>query len=452
MSVTILGAGLAGISSSWHYGHENCVLFEKSIFHGGHASTETRFGFTYDHGPHVSFTKHDYVRELFAVNTNGQFAEYPVRTRNFYQGSWIEHPAQAHLWQVPEIIRKQCADEMTAAATRDAQASENYADWLFQAYGPTFARTFPFAYTRKYWTVEPELLTVDWLGPRMPKLSLNEIHAGLIPETYQNLHYITQIRYPQHGGYQSFFEPMATHARIQLGQEIVSIDLAAKRLWFADGGYHDYTKLVSTLPLPDFINRCQDVPSHVRHAASLLDCSQLLLVDVFAPHLQKIPGHWFYVYDEDKWSTRIHILERLASSNSPSGWTGVQSEVYFSKHKPLTKKPQQIADEVAEELVTMGFVDAELLANGSCHVQWRWSPYANVIFTHARKDALNCIWEWLGMHGLERESDDLNAFSNWPGEIVSGDLVMAGRFAQWKYFWTDDCILRGLQIAKSSSI
>lgn len=94
----------------------------------------------------------------------------------------------------------------------------------------------------------------------------------------------------------------------------------------------------------------------------------------------------------------------------------------------------------------------ELLANGSCHVQWRWSPYANVIFTHARKDALNCIWEWLGMHGLERESDDLNAFSNWPGEIVSGDLVMAGRFAQWKYFWTDDCILRGLQIAKSSSI
>jgi len=449
MNTTILGAGLAGISTSWHLGHKNCILFEKSATYGGHAGSEKRFGFTYDHGPHVSFTKHNYVRELFASNTTGQFCEYPVRTRNFYQGSWIEHPAQAHLWQIPEKMRKTCADEMTVAATQEGIKCDNYAEWLIHAYGPTFAKTFPFAYTRKYWTVEPDMLTVDWLGPRMPKLNLNEIKAGLIPETYQNLHYITQIRYPQYGGYQSFFEPMTAQAKIKLGHEIVSIDLSEKRLWFANGSCHAYSKLISTLPLPDFINRCQNVPCEVREAAALLDCSQLLLVDVFAPHHQNVPGHWFYVYDEDKWSTRIHVLERLASANSPSGWTGIQSEVYFSKHKPLTCSPQRIANEVAKELASMGFVDSDLLESGACHVHWRWSPYANVIFTHARRDALNSIWEWLRQHGLEREPDDLDAMSMWPGESVSGDLVMAGRFAQWKYFWTDDCILRGQQIANS---
>lgn len=109
MKTTVLGAGLAGISASWHIGHENCVIFEKSLKYGGHAGSESKFGFTYDHGPHVSFTKHAYVRELFEKNTNGKFEEYPVRTRNYYQGSWIEHPAQAHLWQVPEPIRDRCA-------------------------------------------------------------------------------------------------------------------------------------------------------------------------------------------------------------------------------------------------------------------------------------------------------------------------------------------------------
>jgi len=28
-----------------------------------------------------------------------------------------------------------------------------------------------------------------------------------------------------------------------------------------------------------------------------------------------------------------------------------------------------------------------------------------------------------------------------------GQLILAGRFAQWKYYWSDDCVLRGKFIA-----
>ena len=35
-----------------------------------------------------------------------------------------------------------------------------------------------------------------------------------------------------------------------------------------------------------------------------------------------------------------------------------------------------------------------------------------------------------------------------PGNsLLAGRLMLAGRFAQWKYFWTDDCVLRGRQLA-----
>jgi hypothetical protein len=28
-----------------------------------------------------------------------------------------------------------------------------------------------------------------------------------------------------------------------------------------------------------------------------------------------------------------------------------------------------------------------------------------------------------------------------------GNIILAGRFAQWKYYWTDDCVMRGKYIA-----
>ena len=59
--VVILGAGLAGLSASYHLGHENCQIFEQHTFAGGHIHSEHREGFTWDVGPHVSFTKHAYV-------------------------------------------------------------------------------------------------------------------------------------------------------------------------------------------------------------------------------------------------------------------------------------------------------------------------------------------------------------------------------------------------------
>jgi hypothetical protein len=45
---------------------------------------------------------------------------------------------------------------------------------------------------------------------------------------------------------------------------------------------------------------------------------------------------------------------------------------------------------------------------------------------------------------LCRETDDLDPATDWAKATQpTGALIMAGRFAQWKYFWTDDCVLRG---------
>jgi hypothetical protein len=158
-----------------------------------------------------------------------------------------------------------------------------------------------------------------------------------------------------------------------------------------------------------------------------------------------------YVYDEDKYSTRINCTELLSPGNAPAAHTGVQVEVYFSRHKPLDTSPDVIGDRVKSELTEMGLLDRHWLDQGKVGHTISYAPWANVIFDHTTRPALDAIWNCLAQHGLQREQDDLHPLTDWTSKEQSakGSLVMAGRFGQWKYFWTDDCVLRGLNISST---
>jgi len=447
----VLGAGLAGISASYHIGHQKCMVLEKKPHSFGHVHSILRDGFTWDEGPHVSFTKHEYVRKLFAESVWEEYEEYPVRTVNYYQGQWIDHPAQSNLYQLADPLRTECLDSFLASRSNAGNAScANYKNWLEQAFGPVFASTFPAAYTRKYWTVEPELLTTDWVGERVFLPKVEEVVAGAKRPLERQTHYITHVRYPKKGGYESFVRKMASGMQVTHNAEVKQIDLTRKMVHLAKGTTIEYSRLINTIPLPEFIRRCTGVPSHVLEAAEALSCSRLLLVNVTAPHSTQIDGNWFYIYDEDKYSTRINCTECLSPWNAPEGHTGIQVEVYFSKYKSMSDSPEAIAKAVVDELCEMGFLRPELLQNGMNDIQafTQEVPWANVIFDHPRRDSLNTIWTWLCGFGLEREAGDIEPTSDW-GQAKSqrGSITMVGRFAQWKYFWTDDCVLRGRAIA-----
>jgi protoporphyrinogen oxidase len=152
VDIAILGAGLAGLSTSYHLGHEDAVVFESKDHYGGHVYSEARDGFTWDDGPHISFTMNEYVKELFSESVGGEFEELNIRAINWYQGNWITHPAQTSLWQVPEPLRSQCLESFLQTSEKEPTTPKNYEEWLHQTMGPVFADNFPAAYTRKYWT------------------------------------------------------------------------------------------------------------------------------------------------------------------------------------------------------------------------------------------------------------------------------------------------------------
>ncbi|GAB4244260.1 MAG: NAD(P)/FAD-dependent oxidoreductase [Candidatus Methylacidiphilales bacterium] len=452
----ILGGGLAGLSCSYHLGHEKCRILEAKSHAFGHIHSTVREGFTWDEGPHVSFTSSQYVRDLFAKNVREGFEEYSVRVRNFFGGHWIDHPAQSNLYQIPEPLRQQCLDSLIEARKNQPDHLQNYQQWIDYAFGKVFAREFPMPYTEKYWTVSPEKLGIDWIGARVFFPTIEEVCAGASGPLDRSTHYISKVRYPTRGGYQSFAEFMLPGAEIELSTHIIGVSLRNKIVKYrnSEGAAEviPYDHLIVTIPLPQFVHICEEANDYVKEAAEQLRCTQVTLVNVTAPHPPLIDGNWFYVYDRDKLAVRIHLTERLSPNNAPSGCTGLQVEVYHSPWKPLSISGIELELRIKKELVEMGFIDPARCSSGWGDIRSHSVnvPWANVVFDHERRAALETIWRFFEPFGLVRESDDLEPFTDWSSEqpgAKAGPLMFAGRFGQWRYFWSDDCVLRGKQIS-----
>jgi len=445
--ITILGAGASGLSCSFHLGHQNCDIFERNSFSGGHIYSHNRDGCIWDEGPHVSFTQHQYVKDLFEESVEGNFLEYEVNLSNYYKGNWIPHPAQSNLWAFPQSIRKSCLDDFLKSREKieSKKKPANYLDWIEEAFGKTFANTFTAIYTDKYWTCNPSQLATDWVGNRVFYPDIETVKKGYISQPDRSSHYVKKVRYPSKGGYVNFLNKFRNNAKIHFNHEVEFIDFEEKFIKFKNGKQHQYERLISTLPITELIKAAIKVPNKVMSAVKRLRCSSVLLVNVTANHDPLKPFHWLYVYDKDKISTRINHIDLLSPNNTPIGKTGIQVEVYSSPYRPFNISHQDICKRVVQELQEMGLIKKPETA----HTQF--VQYANVIFDHERREAQECVLTWLEQFGLKREKDDLDPMTDWQTQdsIKLGQLVLAGRFAQWKYFWSDDCILRGKFIGKN---
>lgn len=424
-SVAVLGAGMAGMAAGQRLADAgvSVQVFEAEDDWGGHTRSFERDGFVFDDGPHVSFTNDETVRNVFTEGA-GDVLDVSASITNYFRTHWVKHPAQCHLFGLdPELVTSCIVDFVQAQSS--SPKIETYADWCVAMFGRTFAESFPFVYTRKYWTIEADQMTTDWVGKRMHPPTLEQVIRGaLVPKQAGSFHYLSQFRYPLKGGFQSFMRALLRPQILHLRKRAIRIDAAHKKLEFADGSSAHYEHLISTLPLPELIRAIDpaQVPNDVRAAADELLCSSLVLVDVAVSRRDLFNDHWFYVYDEDISFARGHFPHMLSPENAPEGCGSIQVEVYHAPHKPLPASPELLPERAVEELMRMG------LLRNKAEVRWarsRQVRYANVVFDRRRNRALSAVQEWLDARGILR----------------------AGRYGEWAYFWTDDSVRSGWRAA-----
>ena len=422
-NIAILGTGMAGFGAA-HAAHGagvRPVMYDMHDHIGGHtASYEFPGGWTFDEGPHVSFTDNAHVRDVLAANIGGKHQEFGTRVNNYWKGHWIKHPAQINLHGLPaDLVTKILLEFVEVAQRGEAPPVRNYEEWLYASFGKTFSETFPMQYTIKYHTTTAANMNTEWIGPRLYRPKLEEVFRGALQAGTDDVHYITGFRYPTRGGFVAYLEPFRKIADIKLGHKVVRIDPKARQLHFENGVTAGYEKLVSSIPLPELVPMIVGAPPDVLDAAGRLTCSEAVIVSLGIDREDLIDAHWTYFYDRDIFFTRISTPHLQSPNNVPPGCGSLQAECYYSrKYRPLDRRPEDCIEPVIADLKRCGVLREtdRILFKHAMHI-----PYANVIFDLESTPSRSTVHGYL---------DDIG-------------IGYCGRYGDWAYIWTDQSFVSG---------
>jgi protoporphyrinogen oxidase len=425
--ICVLGTGMAGYGAAYGLKEagRKAVLFDKRDHYGGHTTSYFYEGgkYTFDEGPHVSFTKDERVRRILAEAVDGKQQVFQTRVNNYWKGYWIKHPAQTNLYGLPADLVVKVISDFVEARQRPPAPIRNYEDWLRASFGDTFAETFPMEYTVKYHTTCAANLNTDWIGPRLYQAKLEEVVRGALVPTTPDVHYIEGFRYPTRGGFMAYLRRFMDNAEVRLGHEVVSIDPRRKELRFRNRTMAAYEALVSSMPLPELIPTIEGTPRDVREAAARLACSELVIVNLVVDRADLVDAHWSYFYDRDICFARLSTPHLQSPHNVPEGCGSLQAECYYSrKYRPRDVAPEDCIEPVIRDLYRCGVLREgdRILFRNTMHVE-----YANVIFDLECAAALETVQGYL---------DDLG-------------IACCGRYGEWKYIWTDESFLSGERAA-----
>jgi protoporphyrinogen oxidase len=423
----VIGTGMAGYGAA-HKLEEagiRAIIFDKRGHYGGHTASYRIDGrYTFDEGPHVSFTKHERLQKLFADSIDHQYETLHTKVNNYWQGYWIKHPAQVNLHGLPaELVVKVIKDFVAAQHTPHGPIN-NYEEWLRASFGHTFAETFPMQYTIKYHTTEAKNKSLDWIGPRLYQAELEEVLRGALAPSTQDVHYISHFRYPSHGGFVSYLKRFMDAADLRLGHDLAGIDPKKKEVRFTNGVTVPYKGVISSVALPDLIPKIDGTPREVLEAAARLACTELVIVNLVIDRADLLDAHWTYIYDQDIFFTRLSTPHLQSPHNVPPGCGSIQAECYYSrKYRPLDRKPEECIAPTIRDLRRIGVLrdDDKILYQDTMHI-----GYANVIFDLERADALKIVHGYL---------DDIG-------------VGYCGRYGDWAYIWTDESFMSGESAAE----
>jgi protoporphyrinogen oxidase len=413
----IIGGGPAGLGAA--YGLEvqgdEFVLFEKRSELGGHSSSYYFGNSIFEEGPHISFTKFKKVRELFDRNASNAVRVDKAMVLNYYQGNWITHPVMANLGQLQHIGHEIYLSYLETLEV-EAPLLASYDDWLKSTYGE-MARDFFFRpYTLKYWGLEPNQMSLDWVDGRFFPPDPEIVKQGMT-ESNLNAHYVSEFHYPHSGGFAAFFSPKKMSQNYNLKSEVVRIDSENSKIILSDGQSISYVNLISTMPLPELVQKLGvNVPKEVIEASSALRCSKLHLINIRVKNYVGPKTHWFYIYDLDLYSTRVTIQTAIQfGCDALDQEVDIQVEVY---ERDGLNIPTNLASIVISELAGVGLFQAADLVD----YETRYIEYANVVFDHSRKHSLKIVQNYL---------ESINVKS-------------VGRFGSWEYLWSDESFLEGV--------
>ncbi|HHL2824793.1 TPA: NAD(P)/FAD-dependent oxidoreductase [Citrobacter murliniae] len=413
VEVAILGAGIAGLAAAKKASEKGIdyEVFEAAGSCGGLLDKFEVNGFRFDNAVHLSFAKEQEVRDIFDKE---EYITHIPAAMNFEHDKWLKHPVQNNL--CPLSAKEKVSLIKSFIERPDCDPAENYESWLISQYGYEIANRYPIKYTHKYWQHHAKELSTTWIGSRLRRAAIDEVLFGAMTNETPNDYYVAEMRYPVRGGFKSFIRPLIEGANVRVNHKVSSVDLDSKIIEFHNGVKIKYSKIVNTIPLPEFINLCSSpVNEAVKVSAKELVCTSIDLISVaFKKNI--IKDLWFYIYDEDIYASRAHSPSVKSPDNAPAGMSSLQFEVYNPTRKSRFTE-SELEKNTIYALRKMGIAnDDDIL-----FIHHKNLPWGNVVFKTGMEEHRKVILDY----------------------ISNKSVKCAGRFGEWDYLWSNQSFMSG---------
>lgn len=429
--IIIVGAGLAGLSTAYHLSGVPYRLYEREQEVGGLCRSYQKDGFTFDYTGHLLHFRQPEIKALVEHLLAGQLQRHARKSFIYSHQTYTEYPFQVNTFGLPPEVVRECLlgfiETLTKPVTSSGPMQRSFKDWILDNLGEGMAKHFMVPFNEKLWKVSLDELTSDWVSWLVPKPELKDVVNGALGIKDKAFGYNPSFLYPASNGIKVLPESFLPGIRgVRNGMELMEVNTKRKRAVFrqrTDGRVREeaYESLVSTIPIPELLKRCQDFPQELKDAAEALRWVSVSNVNLAVAREQVSDKHWLYFPEPAYPFYRVGFPMNFSPALGRPGCSSMYVEL---SHRP--------ADQISnEELITrsrQGLEQAGILKPDDELVvaDVKDLHYAYVYFDQHRARAVPAI-----VAELERRG-----------------IYSIGRYGRWEHTSMEDAIGQGKRLAE----
>lgn len=398
----IIGGGITGVAAGrrlQQLGKENFIILEGYSIAGGLCRTVEIDGHVLDiGGGHVLHSRFPEVLEwIFEHIPKSDFNTFQTKVLIDLEGHPIEFPIELNLWQLPVDLQVEYLYSYLTASGKNIEY-ENFESWIRNYLGDKIAENYMIPYNNKLWCMDISKLNTDWLI-KIPDTNIKLVLKSIIERNSNFTEQVVSHRsfyYPKKGGFQTVFDAILEKIsdKVILNAHVSKLEyLNNEGIWLIDGKYKA-KKVINTAPwtrleikLNDF-----DFKSEFENLEHLSDVISLWQRE---PYLHD--AHWMYIPSENVEQHREFYIHNYAPHSKPGGVMTDINRVRWLKNNKQWKAGVPLYEHE--------------------------NIFAYPLPTKKYKDSMIRI---------------LNYSRNY-------NLFGIGRWGQWQYFNTDQCIKQVLE-------
>jgi protoporphyrinogen oxidase len=289
------------------------------------------------------------------------------------------------------------------------------------------AKHFMVPFNEKLWKVSLDELTSDWVSWLIPKPELNDVINGALGIKDKAFGYNPSFLYPATDGIRVLPESFLPGIQeLQNGMELIEVDTRRRRALFHDrvSGENQtvhYESLVSTIPIPELVRRCHDVPPRLKEAAEGLRWVSVYNVNLGVSREGVSDKHWLYFPEPQYPFYRVGFPMNFSPSLGRAGCSSMYVEM---SHRPTEhESPEQVIARARSGMELAGILrpDDELVVADVKDLH-----YAYVYFDRHRAATVPAILT----------------------ELEQRHIYSVGRYGRWEHTSMEDAIGQGRALAE----